>query len=201
MSAAQLRVGPGDRGRRMSLEQFRAADEEEGYRYELSEGLLEVTEVPGPTHRRVVGNLYRAIARYDQEHPGCIETYGGGSEFRLWVPARSSGRNPDLGVVLEETLPDARGRTQPTLVGEVVSESSRVRDYETKRQEYLLYGIEEYWIVDPRLRQVTVLIREDNDWTGQVVRDEETIPSRLLPGLKTPVAESWKGIAPEDTEE
>lgn len=201
MSTVQLHIGPADHGRRMSLEEFREAEEEEGYRYELAGGVLEVTEIPGPAHRRVVGNLYRAIARYDQDHPGFIETYGGGSEFRLWIPARSSGRNPDLGVVLEGTLPDARGRTQPALVGEVASKSSRVRDYETKRREYLLFGIDEYWIVDPLRRQVTVLTRADEDWTEQVVRDDETIPSRLLPGLASRVADLWAGITVEDTEE
>jgi Uma2 family endonuclease len=128
MSTVQFRLGPADHGRGMTLEGFRDAEEEEGYRYELGEGVVEVTEVPGTPHRRVVSNLYRAISRYDQEHPGKIESFGGGSEFRLWIPARSSGRNPDLGVVLEGTAPYARGRTQAALVGEVVSRSSKVRD-------------------------------------------------------------------------
>jgi Uma2 family endonuclease len=201
MSTVQLRIGPADRGRRMSLEEFREADEAEGYRYELAEGVLEVTEVPGPAHRRVVGNLYRAIARYDADHPGVIETYGGGSEFRLWIPSRASGRNPDLGVVLEGTLPDARGRTQPALVGEVVSRSSRDRDYQTKRQEYLLFGIREYWIVDPMLRSVTVLSRLDDDWAEQIAREDQTIPSQILPGLKCRVGDVWVGVVGETSSE
>ena len=63
MSTVQLQIGPADHGRQMSLEEFREAEEEEGYRYELAEGVLEVTEIPGPEHRRVVSNLYRAIAQ------------------------------------------------------------------------------------------------------------------------------------------
>lgn len=173
----------------MSLREFREAEEEEGYRYELAEGVLEVTEVSGPDHRRVVRNLFRAIARFDAAHPGVIETYGGGSEFRLWIPAQASGRNPDLGVVLEGALPDDQGRTQPALVGEVVSKSSRVRDYETKRREYFLYGVAEYWIIDPFIRRITVLTRGTGDWNEQTARDEQIIPSRLLPGLDSRVAD------------
>jgi hypothetical protein len=58
----------------MTLEESRDTEEEAGYRYELGEGVVELTEVPGSVHRRVVGNLYRAIARYDLEHPGKIDT-------------------------------------------------------------------------------------------------------------------------------
>ena len=104
-------------------------------------------------------------------------------------------------MVLKGTQPDARGRTQPALVGEVISNRSRIRDYEKKRDEYHLYGIKEYWIVDPLLRQVTVLIRGSEAWTEAVVRNDQTIPSLLLPGLPCRVAELWVGIAGDDAEE
>ena len=198
MSTMQLRLGPSDHGRTMSIQEFRDADEEEGYRYELAGGVLEVTEVPGPAHRRVVGNLYRAIARYDQAHPGMIETFGGGSEFRLWIPGKESGRNPDLGVVLEGSPRDDRGRTQPALVAEVVSRGSRARDYQTKREEYLAFGVLEYWIVDPALRQVVVLDRREGDWDEQIVRADDVIPSRVLPGLDARAGELWAGVDDDD---
>jgi Uma2 family endonuclease len=198
MSTVQLQLGPVDHGRRLCLEEFREAEEQEGFRYELAGGVLEVTEVPGPVHRRVVGNLYRVIARYDRDHPGVIETFGGGAEFRLWIPGATSGRNPDLGVVLEGSLPDAQGRTQPALVAEVVSRSSIARDYETKRREYLLFGIREYWIVDPLLRQITVLSRTAENWAEQVARDEGAIPSQILPGRECPASALWAGVVAHD---
>jgi len=200
MSMIQLRIGPADHGRALTLEEFRDAEEEEGYRFELGRGVLEVTEVPSSPHRRVVSNLYRAMGRFDQEHPGLVECFGGGSEFRLWIAALASGRNPDLGVVLEGTPPDAKGRTQPSLVAEVVSRSSRARDYQTKREEYLDFGILEYWIVDPQLHQVTVLVREGADWSGQIVSGEQTIPSAVLPGLTCHVAELWVGVSADESD-
>jgi Uma2 family endonuclease len=198
MSMIQLRLGPSDHGRAMSIQAFRDAEEEEGYRYELARGVLEVTEVPGPAHRRVVGNSYRAIARYDQDHPGLIETFGGGSEFRLWIPGKESGRNPDLGVVLEGSAKDARGRTQPALVAEVVSRGSRVRDYQTKREEYHLFGVREYWIVDPSLRHVVVLNRLEEAWHEQVAKADDAIPSQTLPGLDARVSDLWAGMKADD---
>ncbi len=113
-----------------------------------------------------------------------------------------SGRNPDLGVELEGGAPDERGRTQPPLVAEVVSESSRKRDYVTKRQEYLTYpSIREYWIVDPKRRQVTVLVRDDADWAECVVGDIELIPSQVLPGLACRVSDLWVGVVVRDEDE
>ncbi len=50
MSTVQLRLTPADQGRRMTLVEFREAEEEEGYRFELGGGVLEVTEIPGPAH-------------------------------------------------------------------------------------------------------------------------------------------------------
>ena len=91
MSMIQLRIGPADHGRALTLEEFRDAEEEEGYRFELGRGVLEVTEVPSSPHRRVVSNLYRAIGRFDQEHRGLVECFGGGSR----MPALD--RDTDLG--------------------------------------------------------------------------------------------------------
>jgi Uma2 family endonuclease len=183
----------------MTLEEFLLAEEEEGYRYELGGGILEVTEIPGTPHRRVVNNLYLAMARYVFDHPGQVECFGGGSEFRLWMPRMISGRNPDLGVVIEGTQPDERGRTQPSLVAEVVSRSSRKRDYVTKRREYLTYPtVQEYWIVDPRDRRVAVLVRQGDDWAETVVAGDAVIPSVVLPGLACRVEELWVGVAGED---
>ena len=42
--AAPLRIGLADHGNNMTLEEFREAEEEDGYRYELARGVLEVSE-------------------------------------------------------------------------------------------------------------------------------------------------------------
>jgi len=195
MASTAIKIGPADQGRSMTLEEFRDAEEEEGYRYELARGVLEVSEVPDDLHKQVVCNLMRIIARYDFDHPGLILNFGGGSEHRLWIPEMISGRNPDLGIVFRGTPPDDRGRRQPSLVAEVVSVGGEQRDYDTKRPEYLIFGIREYWIIDPRQRRMTVLIRRDEPgtatWSEKMFRDAELIGSELLPGLSGRVSELW----------
>jgi Uma2 family endonuclease len=195
--APPLRIGPADHGRTMTLEEFREADEEEGYRYELARGVVEVTEVPNDPHGVVVSNLYDAISAYRRNHPGVILRYGGGNEFRFWLPHMISGRNPDLGVVLRGAPKDWRGRRLPALAAEVVSHGSVKRDYEIKREEYVAYGLLEYWIVDPLKRIVTVLTRRGDAWNEAVYSEQQVIISLVLPGLKATVAELWVDLEDE----
>ena len=122
-----VRIGPADNGRRMAIAELQAAEVEEGYRYELDRGVLQVTEVPNDPHGVVVANLFDAISRYRRDHPRLIRRYGGGGEFRFWLPRMVSGRHPDLGVVLRGAPKDHRGRQFAAFAVEVVSASSVTR--------------------------------------------------------------------------
>ena len=198
MSTLATRISPADHGRIMTLDEFRDAEVEEGYRYELARGVLEVTHVPGDPHGQVVWTILRAIARHDQAHPRVIQRSGGASEFRLWLPGMVSGRNPDVAVVLRNTPRDHRGHRPPVLAFEVVSKGGQARDYQVKREEYLAFGLREYWIVDPLARRVTVLIRDGDAWVERVFQGEQAAEGLVLPGFTLPLAELWVEEAPGD---
>jgi Uma2 family endonuclease len=200
--APLLRIGPADNGRVMTLEEFREAEEEEGYRYELARGVLEVSEVPNDPHGLIVWRLLSAIRDYEREHPRVVYRAGGGSEFRLWLPVLISGRNPDVAVALYNTPRDWRGRRPPSLAFEVVSPGSeaRERDYVIKRAEYLAYGLREYWIVDPMSKCVTVLIRDGDAWVEHVYREDQQARSLVLPGFVISVADLWTDVEDDQTD-
>jgi Uma2 family endonuclease len=198
MATTRIQIGPADHGRRMTLEEFRDAKEEPGYRYELARGVLEVIDIPKTPHRRVVSNLFSLAAIYKHEHPGVIDYFGSGTEVRVWIVAKDLARHLDFGIVFVGAPRDEVGDLQPYLVAEVVSASSKKRDYQAKRHDYLQYGIREYWIVDPLRRQVTVLLRQGEGanaaWAERAFKDAEVIESPHLPGLATTVAELWSGL-------
>jgi Uma2 family endonuclease len=193
MATVTIRVGPSDHGRAMSLEEFEEAEEEPGYKYEVARGVLEVTQVPDEPHAFYVCYLYGAIERYRLAHPGVILLYGGGSEYRLWLPEMNSGRHPDVAVTLRNTPKGHRGFRPPALVFEIVSEGAEAhaRDYVAKREEYLRFGIREYWIVDPQAQTILVLLRDGDSWVERAYSKGQSAEGLVLPGFVVPLADIW----------
>lgn len=194
MATATFLMNPATRGRSLTMDEYLNADYLEGYRYELARGVLEVTKIPkGRPHGRIVHYFYVAFTHYQDAHPGVIDYFGGAGEFHLMLPTMVSGRNPDVAVSLLGTPKDADDERPPSLVIEVVSRGKRARerDYNAKRQEYLAYGLREYWIVDPFERRVTVLLRHGDAWIERDFLDGQVAAGLALPGFAVPVAEIW----------
>jgi Uma2 family endonuclease len=75
----------------------------------------------------------------------------------------------------------------PEIVVEVVSHSSRHRDYEEKPEEYLQFGVREYWIVDAHKQEMLVYRRAGGRWASKVVRPGEIYKSPTLRGFELDV--------------
>ena len=75
------------------------------------------------------------------------------------------------------------------LVAEVVSPDDPDRDYGRKRADYAEVGIPEYWIVDPRGPEITVLtLSQDRYVDRDPVGPEGAAASAVLPGLSVAVS-------------
>ncbi len=71
----------------------------------------------------------------------------------------------------------------PILVVEVVSESTKTTDYRSKRSEYAVLNISEYWIVDPLSDVVTICTLVEGFYDAVSFRGKERIISATFPGL------------------
>ncbi len=197
MATVRTRIGPADHGRVMTLEEFWEAEDQPGYRYELVRGVLEVSEVPGDPHWQIVHNIHEAFSAYHRQHPGVILRIGHGSDVRYIIPELETDRHPDLAIAFRDAPVGFKGRRQAALAVEVVSPGSeaRRRDYKAKREDYLIVGIREYWIVDPALRRVDVLVRREHEgvaiWAERAFGDGEVIAGELLPGFAATVSDLW----------
>lgn len=183
-----VRVGPQDHGRRMSLEEFGPAEGEPGYRYELARGVIEVSDIPSFSHGSVVSRLHGQVYGYEAANPGWIKYHGRASECVLQLPGMQSERHPDLGIYLLPKPPGEQPWREwvPAIVVEVISKSSKKRDYEEKRAEYLAAGVIEYWILDPEKQALIVLKRDGDTFRETVVKT--TYETHLLPGFRLDVA-------------
>jgi Uma2 family endonuclease len=154
---------------------------------ELSDGYVEVLSMPSPFHQRIVRFLFRLLET-------CVIALGSGEVFFAPLPIRlwpGKFRDPDIVYLKPGRVSDPHHQPQGAdLVVEVVSDdyADRQRDLETKRQEYAQAGITEYWIVDPREHQITVLTLEGKTYRtyGPFGRGA-TATSVILPGFAADV--------------
>jgi Uma2 family endonuclease len=190
MGKTYVVVGPQDHGRRMSLEDFDHAEATPGPLFELSRGVITFSDVPGFKHLAQVNALRMMLAMYDLSHANRIHTVAGGSECKLLLWDLQSERHPDITVY--RTAPpdgdDPWSRWVPEIVIEVVSPSSTARDYEQKPEEYLAFGVTEYWIVDAAKEEVLVLRRKGEQWTETILKADAKYRPRALPDFELDVA-------------
>jgi Uma2 family endonuclease len=185
MPKTKIKVGPQDAGRRMSLEDFDTAEGQPGYNYEMSKGIIIVSDVPNPPHLAQLTAIRRQLSAYDLAHPNVIHAVAGGGECKLLLREEESERHPDIAVYKSPPpAEDVWATWVPDLVIEIVSPESRQRDYEEKREEYLLFGVREYWIVDADREEVLVLRRRGGRWTERWLRPPEVYTSKALPGFE-----------------
>ena len=156
-------------------------------RCELTNG--ELIEMPPESDENVI--IARILDRALSDLVGFrrVRTH----QLAIEMMGQPKNRFPDV-TVLQPEHPDqlkASGQSAirldmapPLLVVEVVSPGpdNHRRDYIDKRNQYEWLGIPEYWIVDPILKQVTVLVLAEEGYEEMVFTGQAHVQSMVLPG-------------------
>lgn len=79
--------------------------------------------------------------------------------------------------------------THPFLVVEVVSLSTQTDDYRSKRAEYGLLEIPEYWIVNPIAQKITLCVLDHKFYNSTEFRSNDLIVSPTFPALTLTTAQ------------
>jgi len=152
---------------------------------ELYDGFIEVLPMPKTSHQLIVQYLSTLLAAF---------VAAGDLGRVLFAPLRvrlgpGRFREPDV-VFMSAAHADRIGEDYwegADLVIEVLSTQAkdRKRDLVTKRREYAQAGIAEYWIVDPKEKQITVLNRSGESYVVHVQgRVDARVSSALLKGFE-----------------
>lgn len=147
--------------------QYTVADIEalpEGVRAELIDGELFVRmETPTVNHQDILMGLSFQIEAYIQRKKGSCHVYPAPLGVRIKKDIHNYVE-PDITLICDSEKLDRKGcYGAPDLVIEIVSSSNRKMDYVRKLALYRETGVREYWIVDPKHRQVTVYEWEQSD--------------------------------------
>ena len=186
---------------RMSRAEYLAWCDEDTHA-EWVRGEVTVFMPPVDVHQVVLGFLYELVASF-------VRIFALGevrfAPLEVTTIPDTVYREPDLIFVARQNvhrLTDKRCEGPPDLVVEIVSPSSRKRDYVEKRQEYEQVGVGEYWIVDPRAGQerVTFYQRTPQGIYRDVPPDSEgRYHSLVLPGFWMRPAWLWQRPLPDLT--
>ncbi|MCL4869152.1 MAG: Uma2 family endonuclease [Anaerolineae bacterium] len=165
---------------------------ESNHMVEFSGGYLEVLSIPTPKHQTLVAYLYGLFLLFVRKHQAGKVLFAP-LEVQLW---QGKYREPDIMFLSKEHLAAEKERywRGADLVLEVVSGSSedRVRDLVLKRQEYAQAGVPEYWIVDPQMKQITVLTLDQDSYVDHgIFTPGEDASSVLLPGFRVDVTDAF----------
>jgi Uma2 family endonuclease len=165
-----------------------AADEWK--RYEIIDGELFVTRAPHVGHQDSAGRIYARLLDWSDETQLGEPFFGPGLIF-----SDADNVIPDVAWVSSTRLVDLVDEEghligAPDLVVEVLSQGGQNerRDREAKLKLYSIKGVQEYWIVDWRLKQVEVYQRRNSQLQPiKTLLAADEISSPLLPGFRCKV--------------
>ena len=154
-SPRRLRLTPRDAGRDMSLEDFEQADGQDGWRYELIDGRIEVSPTPEVPHDLVLEWINDRLRAYRDVHRDVINYISSGT--RAFIPSRPEATCPQPDLAAFRDFPTRWPRqmrrwqdVQPILVVEVLSDKYRKKDLIRNVALYRAApSVKEYWILDP----------------------------------------------------
>jgi Uma2 family endonuclease len=197
-----MTFGPESAGILMTPREFDRADFEEGWRYELINGVLIVSPIPSLEEADPDEQLGHWLRTYQEQHPQ-------GQTLNFTVAERTvrTGKNrrrADRVIWAGLGRLPRKGET-PTIIAEFVSggKRDRRRDYRQKRDEYLAVRVKEYWIIDRFQRIMTVFSKHAGKVRKTIVREGETYQTPLLPGFTLPLgrllalADRWADVQSE----
>ena len=188
-------LGLADHGRRVSDDEFEAADFEPGYRYELIEGRVYVSSEPELPEVCLEQWLKGKLDRYKEKRPEVISFVA--NKARVFILSEPDSTIPEPDIAAYRDFP-VRRRLQglrwkevsPVLVVEVLVEGEPYKDLVRNVSLYIkVPTVREYWILDGReLADEPVLIvrrRRGDRWLKpREIAFGETYTTPLLPGFK-----------------
>ena len=130
-------------------------------RVELIDGVFYDMASPGSIHQIVVSRIFMAFANYIDSNKGTCVPLISPMDVQIEKDDRTIVQ-PDVMIVCDrEKFQNGIIYGAPDLVAEVLSKSTHSKDMIIKPNKYFNAGVREYWIVDPKNRQVIVYTFEN----------------------------------------
>ena len=149
----------------VDFEEFLQMDKENEHRLEYFNGEVVYLESPSVGHQRVLLNIATEFRKYFRGKS--CEVFI--SPLDVWLTNKEKTTKvkvqPDLIVICDKTgLMENAYEGVPVLVIEIISTSNQTHDRVRKYSTYMEFGVNEYWMINPKLKTVEVYVLEENEY-------------------------------------
>lgn len=168
---------------------------DDGYRYELVQGELRRMTPAGGEHGTITVNLAIILGQFIKAHH-LGAAFGAETGFKIGSNP-DTVRAPDFAFVRQQRIPPGDFPQgfwpgAPDFVAEVISPSDTYTEVEEKVTDWLNAGSRMVWVINPRVRTVTVYTS-----LAEIIRltaSEELTGGDVLPGFSCRVLElfTWR---------
>ena len=156
--------------RRMTLDEFLAWEERQDSRHEFLQGEIVVMVGGTVAHNQIAGNIYAALRGELRGSPCRV------FQETMRVRADESVFYPDVFVTCAALDDRDRLATEPTLIVEVLSDSTSSYDHTTKSAAYrTLPSLTQYVLVHQRVAVVESFRRSGDGWTHELLSGRDGV--------------------------
>jgi Uma2 family endonuclease len=175
----------------LSFDEFFAWVGAQERKYELVDGAPVMMAGANRRHDRIAANALRVVGNQLLDQPCQPFT----SDTFVIIPA-GNARLPDLGVDCGAVDDTALAASEPRLVVEILSPTTRLFDRNDKLEEYKTVPTLDYiLLIDPEVPQVRLYQRDDiRNWMSRRIAGLESVVEMPLLCLVLPLAELYRGM-------
>lgn len=133
-------------------------------RVELIDGCFYDMSAPTFLHQKIAGEIHRQIANFIMDKGGSCQPLLSPVDIQLDCDERTM-LQPDVAILCHDDKVRRWGvYGAPDFVLEVISPSTRKKDYTKKLAKYEAAGVREYWILDPYQKRLLVYFFEEENY-------------------------------------
>ena len=167
-----------------TLEDYEALPDD--VRVELIDGHFFYMESPSTVHQLIASEIHVYIRIFVRKNKGKCIPFLAPTDVQLDCDDKTI-LEPDVFIVCDpEKVTERRIYGNPDFVAEVLSPSTAKKDRYIKAKKYKYAGVKEYWMIDPKKKNIIVYTFDENDDDNIAIYGfEDKVPVGIYDGKLT----------------